>query len=450
LNDVPTASPSPEDPRRVGLLVLFLAALFVRLLFLVLEPQTRLLGDERTWIALGLQRVAAPPVSFNPLRSSLIFYPPLHPYLIGAVNALFGGLTAVKVLQALFGALLVPVVARIGTRAFGARAGFAAALMTAFYPTLIWYSVHFWSEPLFVLLLWWGLERVLASDAPGEHRTVAVGGLILGFAALTREPPLYFLPLLAAWVLLRDGWRKPARAVVLVLAALTVVAPWTLRNAVRFDAFIPVSTMGGRALWEGNTERPRDHIYAEYDAVGRAEGPAAQHRHAVREGLRALWERQPGWLLDKAVHEIPDLLTPDNMPLVHINKRGYGRPRTTVAWGVAAVTVVPYLLVMTLFVLGLARLTWSRPKALLLLFLGFYVAIHVVVHGHHRFRIPMLPGIFVIAASALPGATSAARLTGRRGLLALALMVLLGLCLIPGFLGFFEEFAYVDPPPAGP
>lgn len=427
---------------------LFAAALLARLLFLALEPATRPLGDERTWIALGLYSVEAPPASFNPLRSDLLFYPPLHPYLIGATHALFGTLVAVKVVQALLGALLVPVVARLGQRTFGRSTGLVAAAMAAFNPVPIWYSVHFWSEPLFVLLFWWGLERVVAGCDTDRLGATAAGGFAVGLAALTREPPLYFLPLLAAWVAAGRHRRSILQAGVLLVAATAVVAPWTARNWVRFGAFVPVSTMGGRALWEGNTDRPRGEVYAEYDEVGRAEGPVAQHRHAVGEGLRAIRARQPVWLLDKLVHEVPDLFTPDNMVLVHIKRGGYGTPRPWRTWLVAAVTVLPYLAVMALFVLGLARLRGGRSAVLLVVFLVFYTLLHVVVHGHHRFLLPMLPAIYLIAASAVPGTGALlAPLTPRRRAVGVALALLLVLCLVPGFLGFLDAPAFV---PKGP
>jgi hypothetical protein len=237
---------------------------------------------------------------------------------------------------------------------------------------------------------------------------------------------------------------------VLVALALLVVAPWTARNYARFHALVPVSTMGGRALWEGNTERPRDQIYAEWDAVGLEKGPVEQYAFARREALGEIRERQPLWLPDKLVHEVPNMLTPDNMVLVHLKRGGYGWPRPAVAWLVAAVTVVPYLATLALFVVGLARLRWSRSRVLLVGFALFYVLVHVAVLGHHRFRPPLLPVFFVIGASVLePSSAALAPLTPRRRLVLVVLVLLVALCLVPGFLGFLREPAFI-PRPAVP
>ena len=318
-----------------------------------------------------------------------------------------GSLTATKLLQALVGALLVPVVARLGRMSFGAGVAVLAAAFVAFDPVSTWYAAHFWAEPVFVLLLWFGIERVVAGDATGRLLPIATGGLAIGLAALTREPALYVLPLVAAWVALGRRKRSLLQAGLLLAVALLTVAPWTARNYARYSAFVPVSTMGGRALLEGNADRDRGEVYAEYDEVGGELGPIAQHRFAMQEGLRAIRARQPTWLFEKLAQEVPHLLTADNMVLVHVRRRGYGQPTTLGIWLVALVTVLPYLAVMGLFVLGLARLSWSRPAMLLVGFLLVYTCLHVVVHGHHRFRLPMLPAIFLIAASAVPAAGAA-------------------------------------------
>jgi hypothetical protein len=182
-----------------------------------------------------------------------------------------------------------------------------------------------------------------------------------------------------------------------------VVAPWTLRNWVRFGAFVPVSTMGGRALWEGNTLGDRAALYAEHDRIARDEGQVAAYRHAVREGLRSIRERQPRWIVDKAAQALEGLFTPVDMAVVQVQKGSYGPPGARAAWTAAAITIPPYLAATALFVVGLARVRWTRPRTLLVLFFAFYVLLHVVVHGHHRFRLPLLPVMFTFAASVLPG-----------------------------------------------
>jgi hypothetical protein len=202
--------------------------------------------------------------------------------------------------------------------------------------------------------------------------------------------------------------------------------------------------MGGRALWEGNTLDDHGELYAEHTRLSREEGEVAAYRHAMREGWRAIRERQPRWILDKTVAESCELFTPVNMVLVHIEKRAYGPPRPWATWLAAAVTVLPYLAAMTLFVVGLARIRWTRARALLVLFLGFYLLVHVVVHGHHRFRLALLPVIFTVGASVLPGVGDAtAPWSPLRRLVAGALLAAFGVCVVLGVAGFLREPAFI-------
>ena len=175
--------PAPEPVSRRALLLLTALAFLTRAAFLLLAPACHYAGDEPSWIALGTQEL----VPLSPLRNDLIFYPPLYPYFIALVSRAAGSLEAVLWVQAALGALLAPAVAQAGARAFGRRAGLVAAAVAAFYPDLVWFASRFWSETLFIVLLWWALERTLAADAKGSARAAAVAGLLWGLATHRRR-----------------------------------------------------------------------------------------------------------------------------------------------------------------------------------------------------------------------------------------------------------------------
>src|SRR4029453_16561097 len=131
--------------------------------------------------------VASPRVGFSPLRTRMIFHPPLYPYFLAVPYALFGTLEAAKWVQAVLAALLVPAVGRVGTLAFGARTGLAAAALCAFYPELVWVAAHFRVETLVLVLLWWAFERLLSADATGRPGAAVAAGALWGLAVLARE-----------------------------------------------------------------------------------------------------------------------------------------------------------------------------------------------------------------------------------------------------------------------
>src|SRR6185369_12679904 len=124
-------------------------------------------------------------------------------YFIAVPWLVFKSLTAVKWAQVLVSALVVPAVGAVGMRLFSPRAGVVAAALVAFYPELVWFSVHFWSETLFLALLWWALARLFDADAVGSTGAALGAGVLWGLSILTRETALYFTPLLALWLAVR-------------------------------------------------------------------------------------------------------------------------------------------------------------------------------------------------------------------------------------------------------
>jgi 4-amino-4-deoxy-L-arabinose transferase-like glycosyltransferase len=423
------------------LLALTLAGLAVRLLWVALEPATSPVADETMWLTWASQTLPSPEVHFSPLRLLFIFHPPLYLYFVGVPFAIFGSLEAVKYAQCLAGALLVPALGLVGRRAFGERAGLVAAGIAAFYPELVWFASHFWAETVFTVLLWWAMERLLAADGENGTKAALASGLLWGLTVLTRETVLYFLPFAALWL----AWRRAGgtrRAAVLLATAALVVVPWTIRNWIVFDAFVPVSTAGALNLWQGNTRLTREQVYEEYWAV---HGRIAKYRHARRRAAEAILERQPLWIFEKLRDEMPAFWAAHGQPIVHLERGAYGVVARPVALAAVAVVLLPYLAVLVLFVAGVAALPRRRAVVLLLGFLVFYVLLHVVAHGYPRYRLPAMPAVFLVAAQGWicrPRSAARAQCPGpdrRRRLSAAAAALALALSVGPSLVGWFTR-----------
>src|SRR6185436_1022501 len=222
--------------------------------------------------------------------------------------------------------------------------------IAAFYPDLVWFSAHFWSETLFLVLLWWALERLLAADARGRTGVALAAGLLWGVAILTRETILYFTPIAAVWLRM-GGERAGRRAAAFLLASVVVVAPWTWRNWVVYRGFIPVATAGGLNLFQGNAPLTRQQVYDSYRAV---QGRLEQYEFARRAGIQAIRDRQPWWLFEKLRDELPMFWEADSLALVHIKRGAYGGVDPSWAAAAALVVLAPYLAVLALGVAGVA------------------------------------------------------------------------------------------------
>jgi hypothetical protein len=380
---------------RRGLLLVTLVGLVLRVLFVVLEPTARLVGDEHTWTGWALE-LLTPEVRFDPAASRILFYPPLYPYFLAALYGPTASWLIVKLAQAALGTLLIPAVAKVTDHALGQRAALAAGAMAAAYPDLLWFAAHFWSETLFMVLLWWGFERLFAAQRSGARAPALAAGLLFGLATLTRETALYFVPLAALW--LWEARREVRAAAAFFLAAALVIVPWTARNWIVWEAFVPVSTAGGLNLWQGNARMTREDVYAEYAKVP---GRVAKYRYARAKGIEAIRERQPAWLFEKLHDEMPRFWEADSLALAHIDREAYGVVSPPARRAAGVVFIAPYLALLVPFAIGVATAPWSRASGLLVGFLVYYNLLHVATHGFARYRLPILPVVLAFAALAL-------------------------------------------------
>jgi len=90
--------------------------------------------------------------------------------------------------------------------------------------------------------------------------------------------------------------------------------------------------------------------------------------------------------------------------------------------------------VLGLFLVGLARLRFSAGGWLLLVLLAAYNAAHVVAYATTRFRLPVLPILFMVAAAFVVGrrAGTLRALRGRRAVLLAVLVLAAVATLAPG------------------
>jgi len=428
-------TPATDDAAfRRTLLLLTLAGLMVRAALLALEPETSPVADERTWTEWA-RIVAERP---SPFSHKMIFHPPLYPYFLAGPYALAGSFAAAQIVQVVVASLLIPAIGRVGALTLGRRAGTAAAAIATFFPELIWFSCHFWVENIFLVLLWWGFERLLTADRHGRMRDAVAAGALWGAAVLARETALYFLPVAAVWLALRRGRGGVGRASALLTAAALTIAPWTYRNWVAFDAFVPVATAGGQNLFQGNTRIPRDDTYRMVDEV---QGRIEQYRYARGMGVAAILERQPAWIFEKLGEQMPLFWEAESMALIHVKRGAYGEVRPGAARALSAVMLLPYLAVLVLAVRGLVTLPAARGLPLLLLFVAYYNAIHVVTHGFNRYRLPVMPVLFLLAAWRWGPADVAGPSPVRRGLALAAAAVLLA-SVLPSLATQWQHCAY--------
>jgi hypothetical protein len=171
---------------------------------------------------------------------------PLYPFLAAAVYLVTGhSQTALVLVQLLIASGMVWMTGWAAELATGSTLVSAiAALLAAIHPGLIQYSsiLHpFVLDSFFFIAAAAMLVRYRQSPTLGRGLAAAA---VIGLGALTRPTILVFL--------LPLSWIRPKRAIVLAAAALAVVAPWTIRNAVVLHHFLLTRSAAGYPFWIGN------------------------------------------------------------------------------------------------------------------------------------------------------------------------------------------------------
>lgn len=201
------------------------------------------------------------------------YYPPGYPYFLGAVAlvARHVGLAhhvaqVAGYLQAVLGALTVGAAAVVARRLLNPAAAVVAAVLLALYPNLIFNTAALLSETLYNALFVGALAVLLwrPRGAGLSGRRLATFSVLLGLAMLTRPISVAFLPLLfLVWWFDTRSLREAAQRTAVVMGVLVVlIAPWTVRNALRMHSFVPMSTNTGDNLCIGH----HPHASGAFDA----------------------------------------------------------------------------------------------------------------------------------------------------------------------------------------
>jgi 4-amino-4-deoxy-L-arabinose transferase-like glycosyltransferase len=151
-----------------------------------------------------------------------------------------------------FGAGTIVLTGLLGRRVAGRAVGLGAAAIAACYPLLIVADGALMSETVYAPLVAGALLAAYRLvDRPSVTRAIGLGVLV-GLAALTRAEALLLLLLLVGPVAWLARERRLRSLAVATVAALCVVAPWTVRNWTTFDRPVPISTNDGVTLAGAN------------------------------------------------------------------------------------------------------------------------------------------------------------------------------------------------------
>lgn len=208
-------------------------------------------GDGEVYWAMAARIAGGDWMGDTPFLSA-----PLYPYLLGVLRWLGVGFRGVYAFQAVLHLATVAMVALASRRRFGSAAGLLAAALYLLLSDAAVSTMRVVANVVQVALAaatWWAW--VEAAERP--HRNVAAVarlGVLVGLLALAAPQMLLFVPLVAGWLLWRDGWGGASltRVAVAVGVAAAVVAPATVHNWIVGGELIPITAHSGVTLRHGN------------------------------------------------------------------------------------------------------------------------------------------------------------------------------------------------------
>lgn len=324
-----------------------------------------------------------------------VFNPPLYAIFIAICLSMFGeGQVSVIIVQVVVDSLTIVVVYFVMKEIFDIETALLAAGILTVYPFSVYLTMSIASEPLFTFFLSGFVLSSVYAVRSTKGWNYCVSGILLGLATLTRGTT-QFVPLMFPIMLILLGKRGRDSVfcyTALCLSFVLVVLPWTVRNYVVMDEFIPVATGGGIVVLMGSSEKfltidGKPEMYQAHTPPAGSK-PSQIDKFYTRAGL----DRH-------MVH-----LQTDPLGFVMFMAEKFARLWYATESGKNHTLILLCQLPIYVFaVIGIV-FAWMRGKSLAwipLCMVAYFVALHWLSLPIFRYMIPLMPCVIGLAAFAI-------------------------------------------------
>jgi len=409
------------SPALALLIVLVVAAILRIAATLTIGDVDALHGDEGYYVR-GARALAAGDGYPGSLRP-----PGYAAFLAVALSIGDGSLRVARLAQVGVALLGIAAVFALVQRRFGATAAALSALLCALHPTLIFYSHLFWSETVVATLLLLAFVCLDRFDLERREGWLLLAGTVLGAAVLTRDMLLFFVPVVVLWLWVdSNSPNSPSvpsasrrlrvrQALLVIVPVVLMILPWMVRNralngrgfALSTNSWFPIAIGNliprDRVLGMGDENREFNRAYYAVDG-----GELERDAFARAAALRAIAERQPGWLVRKLVRNSYYLFSTASQLKRFVKENWVASGWRAMARRLTAVEAAFYVLQMALGIVALWLVPGGRIKQLVVALILFHWAVYVIANATNRFRVPLLPFLLLYVGPLLDG-------YGRRG-----------------------------------
>jgi hypothetical protein len=300
---------------------------------------------------------------------------PAYPSVVAAIFSVLGiqshaAAVVLLILNCVLSAITAVVVMKIGTRCFSERVGLLGAIFWAVSPTAAVTELILWDSCLAALLLSIAIWMTVKLEPESGVRDYLYCGAMWGGAGLVSPSLLApFFPILLV-LYLRD--KKAKQLLIVAFAMVLVITPWTLRNFVAFHTLIPIRSNGWAEIYFGNVS---------FDL--HPSGPSMQYQIMGELAF-----------VEKTRSDVLRYLAAHPMEFSELTLR-----RAFHFWTLPGGTFgLSFILAMLSFLGAFHAIRKTRNGAVLISVLIFYPIIYYVSYTFSRYRHPIEPIIYVLAA----------------------------------------------------
>jgi hypothetical protein len=249
-----------------------------------------------------------------PGDARMLAHPPGYSILLAAIYRMNGNpYTCLWIVQVVCDASEALLVFLIALELLNWSVALIAAALAAISPHLACYSLLLSPDSLAVLPILFAVYLIIKAWRRGpQTRDMILAGALIGLACWLNANAMLLGPFLGAVILLTfERGKRSLFAAAVVASAMIVIAPITIRNAMVFHRFIPISIQAGLSLVEG---------LGDYDKDGRLGMPRSDREARQKDSE---WNARPDYA--------PSLWYPD----------GIDRDRTRLSRGLSVVRSHP-------------------------------------------------------------------------------------------------------------
>ncbi len=356
---------------------------------------------------------------------------PLIPLILSLFFRLFGeSYMPFLLFQSFLGALIAPIMARIGYKAGGRSIALLTGILVAFNTELISYSRMMLTETIFSFLMCLIALVLIKIINRKKLSFFFLTGILVGLASLCRPVAIGWAVLISAVLLFKKKYRVRTRIlVVLALAAgsLITIAPWLIRNQIVMGS-PELTTSSGITFWlfghnDADLSDETTVIPEEFAMVNREVDPKEYFTVSLGDPARMIpiYNMEPRYQAYSYEQSVVDRiacldeveanreLNAMAMEYIRANpirslKHSITNLLATFSYtemngkvNIILTLIVPFLL------LGAYRSWKSSPDTALIVLscLASMLAVHFLFYFDHRFRVPYQPFLMLTGAAGL-------------------------------------------------